>query len=293
MQYLASLARRQRCATFGITARMITVFHILPLMGLVTGVVVGFILGSYAGPNTAIIGGVLGGVVGLLCGRAPLILVLKSIKHDFNRWTTEDLRRTLRDRGFPAPNVILLELRSRGEDLECEIPTVLDMLTDPDQERRMRGWHALETAFPERSKKLSDYRIDDTLEECRRKIQRLQSAETFYVAMSTFSERFSLSVVSALPASERNKLIMEIQTLLNQALSAGQTLKDYQTILYDLIDQLSSLGYHLGRWNYDSEVEIWGRPSYMDAKVEVDLLLRSEFPKGVTLAWKDFEALKP
>ncbi len=111
--------------------------------------------------------------------------------------------------------------------------------------------------------------------------------------MSTLPERFSLSVVSALPASERGKRITELQDLLNQALSVGQTLQLYQTILYDLMDQLSALGFHLGRWDYDSEVEIWGGPSYMDAKAEDDLLLRSEFPKGVTLAWKNFEALKP
>ena len=111
--------------------------------------------------------------------------------------------------------------------------------------------------------------------------------------MSIPPERFSLAVVSALPASERSKRIAELQRLLNQAFDVSRTLRDYQSVLYELTAELTSLGFHLGRWDYDSEVEIWGGPSYMNPKAEDDLLLRSEFPKGVTLAWKNFEALKP
>lgn len=117
--------------------------------------------------------------------------------------------------------------------------------------------------------------------------------ESFCVTMTLLPDRFSLSVVSALPVGERSQRITELQHMLNQALSSASTLADYQTGLYALIAQLSSLGFHLGRWDYDSEVEVWGGPSYMDAKAEDDLLLRSEFPTGVTLAWKSFEALSP
>ena len=111
--------------------------------------------------------------------------------------------------------------------------------------------------------------------------------------MSILPERFSLAIISALPPTERSGRITELQGVLNQVLSSARTFERYQTVLYDLIEQLSSLGFHLGRWDYDSEVEIWGGPSYMDAKAEDDLLLRSEFPNGVTLAWKHFEALAP
>jgi len=120
-----------------------------------------------------------------------------------------------------------------------------------------------------------------------------RSRTSFGIAMSIPPERFSLAVVSALPASERSKRIVELQRLLNQAFDGSPTLKDCQSVLYGLTAQLCSLGFHLGPWDYDSDVEIWGSPSYMDPKAEDDLLLRSEFPKGVTLAWKDFEALKP
>ena len=42
------------------------------------------------------------------------------------------------------------------------------------------------------------------------------------------------------------------------------------------------------RW---PEIEIWGGRSYMDRSVEDELLLRSEFPHGIRLAWRDYEAL--
>jgi hypothetical protein len=152
---------------------MITVFHVLPVMGVLLGGLGGLALGSRLGTVPGIICGVVGAGVGLLCGRLPLVLVLKSMKRDFSGLGTEQLRTLLRDPGCLAPNMLLLELGARGEDLEREMPVVLDMLTDPSPERRIRGWHALESAFPAKARTINDYRIGDTPDECRRKIQRL------------------------------------------------------------------------------------------------------------------------
>jgi hypothetical protein len=156
---------------------MITIFHILPGMGLVIGALGGFTLGSHFGTSPGIICGALGGGVGLVCGRVPFALALKSMKRDFSGIGTERLRTMLRDPGCLAPNVLLLELGARGEDLEREMSVVLDMLTDPSRERRVRGLHALQSGFPARAKTISDYRIDDTPDDCRKKIQRLRIAE--------------------------------------------------------------------------------------------------------------------
>jgi len=156
---------------------MITVFHILPGMGLVIGGLGGVALGSSLGTTSGIILGVLGGGAGWVCGRLPFVVVLKSIKRDFRGLTTDRLRSLLRDPGFLAPNVVLLELGSRGEDIESEMPVVLEMLIAPSRERRMRGWHALESAFPARARMVSDYRIDDTPDQCRTKIRQLIVAD--------------------------------------------------------------------------------------------------------------------
>lgn len=156
---------------------MITVFHILPGMGLVIGGLGGAALGSSLGTTPGIILGVLGGGVGWVCGRLPFFMVLKSIKRDFRGLATDRLRSLLRDPGFLAPNAVLLELGSRGKDIESEMPVVLDMLIAPSRERRMRGWHALESAFPARARMVGDYRIDDTPDQCRTKIRRLMVAD--------------------------------------------------------------------------------------------------------------------
>jgi hypothetical protein len=154
-----------------------TIFHVLNLGGLAFGLVYGAKLGSSLGLVVGVIGAIVGGAIGFIVGRLPLLLALKLIQRSFSKKSVEDLRAMLRDPEFLAPNTVLLELRSRGEDLEPELPVVLDMLVAPSRERRIRGWHALATAFPDRAERITDYRVDDAPEECQRKVQKLRSAE--------------------------------------------------------------------------------------------------------------------
>jgi hypothetical protein len=102
---------------------------------------------------------------------------------------------------------------------------------------------------------------------------------------------FSKDAIAALPEKEREARLLELGSLLNAELAGIDSLPEFQKRLYSLIKDLGELGFSLGPWDYDSEVEIWGGPSYMDKSKEDDLLLRSEFPKGITLAWKDYERL--
>jgi hypothetical protein len=102
---------------------------------------------------------------------------------------------------------------------------------------------------------------------------------------------FSRCVLAALAEAERDRRLRELEALVNQDLQNQRNLLDFQKKLYAVIEQLSSLGYDLGRWEYDCEIEIWGDKSYMDPTVVDELLLRSEFPRGVRLAWGDYEAL--
>lgn len=105
------------------------------------------------------------------------------------------------------------------------------------------------------------------------------------------AQQFAMAILSSLSAEERECRIQELEGLLNQELAGSAGLADFQGKLYRLIEDLSALGFSLGRWEYDCEVEIWGGPSYMNPSVEDDLLLRSKYPTGVALAWKDFELL--
>ena len=105
------------------------------------------------------------------------------------------------------------------------------------------------------------------------------------------SEKFSRDALAALPGSERDLRLCELALLANRELRARTTLLQYQEELYARIEQLSALGHFLGRWEYDSEIEVWGGKSYMDPSVEDELLLRSVFPHGMRLAWNDYDSL--
>ena len=104
-------------------------------------------------------------------------------------------------------------------------------------------------------------------------------------------EQFSRDTLAALSESERDVRLRELEALANQKLRTQRTLRDFQRELYAFIEQLGSIGHFLGPWDYDCEIEYWGGKSYMDRTLEDELLLRSEFPQGIRLAWKDPEAL--
>ena len=105
------------------------------------------------------------------------------------------------------------------------------------------------------------------------------------------SGTYAKDFIETLPPEERQEKIRELEAVLNANLKGCTDLKGWQDRLYSLIEELNGLGFFLGRWDYDSEVETWGGPSYMDPTRQDDLLLRSEFPVGVTLAWQDCEDL--
>ena len=105
------------------------------------------------------------------------------------------------------------------------------------------------------------------------------------------SDRFSRDVLASLSDSERDRRLLELESVVNQELRAHGNLPQFQEHLYDIVEQLSRMGHFLGRWEYDSEIEVWGGKSYMDRSVEDELLLRSEFPVGVRFAWRDYQAL--
>ena|ERR1051326_9482080 len=105
-------------------------------------------------------------------------------------------------------------------------------------------------------------------------------------------EQFSPDTVAALSESERDLRLRGLEALANRELQAHRTLPDFQHQLHAIIDQLSGLGHFLERREYNSESEIWGGKSYLHASVEDELLLRSEFPHGIRLAWRDYGSLQ-
>lgn len=104
------------------------------------------------------------------------------------------------------------------------------------------------------------------------------------------ASRFSRDVLIALSAEVRSTRLAEMEATASAELVGAATLSEFQERLYRLIEDelVGRLGYWLGRWDYDCEVEYWGGKSYMDQTVPNELLLRSEYPFGVRLNWGEF-----
>ena len=154
---------------------MFTLFHVIVLVGLASGAMLGARVGSVLfGTVGGVIGGIVGAVAGIIVGRVPDLLALRLLTRDLRVKSTAELRAYLRSPDCLTPNCVLLELRSRGEDIQCELPFVLDLLASENVGRRCFGWAALTSAFPDLVDQVRDYRIGDSVDECRRKIETLR-----------------------------------------------------------------------------------------------------------------------
>lgn len=156
---------------------MFTLFHALVFVGLGIGAIFGARAGlAMFGAVGGVVGGVAGAIAGCTLGRIPHLLALRSVARDLRSKSVAELRVDIQSLGCLAPNCALLELHRRGEDICQELPKVLDLLVSEDVVQRGRGWAALTSAFPALAEQVRDYRIGDSVDECRRKTEKLKQA---------------------------------------------------------------------------------------------------------------------
>jgi hypothetical protein len=157
---------------------MITLFDViaylaLPLIGAMVGWGLGnACLGWTGGTAGALIGLALFGYIGAAGKRAFLIFVMRRMKNRMTPLSTDELRSQI-STSF-TPNVILLELKSRGEDISSDLDKILELLEDSESHRRIRGWAALKSAFPQIAASLGDYRIHGSTNECRAAVSKVR-----------------------------------------------------------------------------------------------------------------------
>src|SRR5262249_52498960 len=102
---------------------MFTIFNLLELWGLVWGCLIGGNFGfTHWGVLGAGIGAPIGGYLGLVIGRIPFFVGLRYLKRRLARKSVDHLRSELHNSGCSVPNCVLLELQSRGEDIQRELP---------------------------------------------------------------------------------------------------------------------------------------------------------------------------
>jgi hypothetical protein len=157
------------------STRVLTIFHFLIFFGVGIGFLLGLAVGTKLyGIAGGITGALIGGYAGFVVGGLPEFLVIHSFACCLARKTSAELRTFLRSPGCQIPNLILLELQRRGEDVWPELEAVVELLVAEEVGRRGCGWAALASAFPDLAAQLNDYCLGDSVAECRRKTSRLR-----------------------------------------------------------------------------------------------------------------------
>jgi hypothetical protein len=152
-----------------------TIFHLFALAAFAVGGVLGARLGFGLWGIPGGIGGALAGAgAGLIAGRIPFRLVLYWLARGLKSKSSAELRDDLHRPDCEMPNLVLLELARRGEDIHCELPVVLDLLVSENSSRRCLGFAALTSAFPELAGQIRDYRLYESVDECRQKTEILR-----------------------------------------------------------------------------------------------------------------------
>jgi hypothetical protein len=158
---------------------MFTMFHVfelvLPIAGIVYGAWLGFARGGWL---TALVGAVVGGVTGFIAARLILIVPLALLSRKLRQRSTADLQSELRSKASLAPNVLLMELRRRGEAGEGDLAAIFDLLVDESMEQRSRGLAALRSAYPELAARIPEYRFEPLDDAGRAAVSRLRQERT-------------------------------------------------------------------------------------------------------------------
>lgn len=146
---------------------MFTIFHVFRLVGPISGVLFGFNSGRHFGIAGTLVGAVVGCCVGLLAGRLPSHMADWFMFRRLKAQSTQQLWSDLQGDACLTPNYVLFELQRRGEPMEQGLEVVLSMLTSEDRPRRLLGFAAFLTGFPEFGAQMCEYNPDATDEKRR------------------------------------------------------------------------------------------------------------------------------
>jgi hypothetical protein len=152
-----------------------TIFHGFVFVAICAGFAVGLAAGAKLfGVAGGVTGAIIGGYAGFVAGQLPEYLVLRWLTRHLVRASAAELRSWLRDPSCQIPNLVLLELQRRGEDIHGELAVILDLLVSEDVSQRGHGWAALSSAFPNLARQIGDYHLGDSVADCRRKTGKLR-----------------------------------------------------------------------------------------------------------------------
>ena len=143
-----------------------------------------FLAGSFAWKYTSvygnwygIVGVVIGGLLGWKIGWLPYYIVIWFMKRKMVNCSTEELKKLLFEFKFPgtfSPNILLLELKARGEDMNKYLDFVLGKLEAGNASERTFWYAGITSAYPELVKHLDEYKPQGTKEKCQACVSKLR-----------------------------------------------------------------------------------------------------------------------
>jgi hypothetical protein len=152
--------------------------NVLHLVALVLAGVLAWAGARLGGPGTtgSIVGALLGGALGLAVGFGLVAASAEYLLRRLRKKSVAELRAELRDPAHRTPNLVLSQLKQRGEVSPDDLDVVIALLADESEVRRKRGWLALHGAFPELLKVVPDYRTTAGAAERMQAVARLRGA---------------------------------------------------------------------------------------------------------------------
>ncbi|GEM_PF-2389652 len=147
---------------------MFTVFHLIALLSAITGATIGATCGwHWFGWAGVIVGVIAGFVTGTIIGNCVLVGATTLFSRKLVRMTAEELRSYLHSEDCLTPNLVLLELNRRGEDIMSELPFLYSRLTSDNSSHRAHALAAMNTVFPELADRIPEYSPFAATEDCR------------------------------------------------------------------------------------------------------------------------------
>lgn len=141
------------------------------MAGTAAGAVLGW---QWFGWIGLVAGSVLGFAVGSVVGNLPFAAATSYFRWSFSRYSLQQLRDSLHSDDCLAPNLFLIELHRRGEDVSAELPLLYTRLTSEHGHQRVAALAAIQTMFPDLAQTIPDYNPNLPVEECRQRAEPLQ-----------------------------------------------------------------------------------------------------------------------
>ena len=148
---------------------MFTIFHLIALLCVIGGTVIGAGCGwHWFGWAGLVVGSVIGIAAGIIMGTFPLVAATSFFSRKFVHMNSKELWEHLHADDCLTPNLVLLELNYRGEDVSTELPNLFSRLTSDNSNDRAKALASMNSLFPELVEKIPEYDPFATTQDCRK-----------------------------------------------------------------------------------------------------------------------------